>query len=88
MNEKIIIGGDLNGHVGQDLEGIERWHGGWNVGERNPEGQRILNFMISQDLALLNAFKKDRNQLTTYKSGGREIQIGFLACKRNNIKET
>ena len=40
-NENTIIGGDLNEHVGQDLERVERWHGGWSVGERNPEGRRF-----------------------------------------------
>ena len=39
-------------------------------------------------MALLNTFfKKDKNKLSTYKSGGKESQIDFLAC-RNNIKET
>ena len=24
LNEKVIVGGDLNGHVGQEREGVER----------------------------------------------------------------
>ena len=48
---------------------------------------RILDFMTSQDLALLNTSNKDRNKLTTYKSDSRESQIDFLTYRRNNIKE-
>ena len=32
--ETVIVGGDLNGHVGISREAIERMHGGWGVGER------------------------------------------------------
>ncbi|XP_066963164.1 uncharacterized protein [Macrobrachium rosenbergii] len=38
--ERLIIGGDMNGHVGRTREGIERVHGGWGVGERNDEEER------------------------------------------------
>lgn len=87
-NEKAIIGADLNGHVGRDRRGVERWHGGWSVGERNAEGQRILDFMSAQDMTLLNTFfKKEENQLNTYKSGGRTSQIDFLACRRKDIRD-
>ena len=86
--DKVIIGGDLNGHVGKEKHGIERWHGGWSVGERNAEGQRILDFATEQDMALLNTFfKKEENQLTTYRSGGRSSQIDFLACRRKDIRD-
>ncbi|XP_068207433.1 craniofacial development protein 2-like [Palaemon carinicauda] len=33
--ERVIIGGDLNGHLGICREGIERVHRGWGVSERN-----------------------------------------------------
>ena len=42
----MILAGDLNGHVGQSREGIKRWYGGWGIGEKNSEGQRILDSMI------------------------------------------
>ena len=44
--------------------------------------------MTAQDMVLLNTFfKKDENQLTTYKSGDRTSQIDFLACRRKNIRD-
>ena len=55
-NEKTIIGGDLNGHVGEGRRGVERWHGGQSIGQRNFEGQRILDFVMAQDMAMLNTF--------------------------------
>ena len=30
--ERVIVGGDLNGHVGISREAIERIQGGWEVG--------------------------------------------------------
>ena len=27
-NEKVILAGEMNGHVGADRSGVERWHGG------------------------------------------------------------
>ncbi len=33
--ERVIVGGDLSGHVGSCREAIERIHDGWGVGEKN-----------------------------------------------------
>ena len=33
--ERVIVGGDLNGHIGRSREGIERIHGGWGMGDWN-----------------------------------------------------
>ncbi|XP_045112277.1 craniofacial development protein 2-like [Portunus trituberculatus] len=30
-NERIVLGGDLNGHIGQENANIQRVHGGWGV---------------------------------------------------------
>ena len=34
--ERVIVGGYLNGHVGINMDAIERTHGGWGVKEREP----------------------------------------------------
>ena len=36
--ERVIVGGDLNWHIGRSREGIERVHGGWGMRDRNNEG--------------------------------------------------
>ena len=85
--EKVILAGDLNRHVGQSREGIKRWHGGWGIGEKNSDGQRILDYMISQDMVVLNTFfEKRRNQLVTYNSGGRMSQIDFSSLQMGKFK--
>ena len=40
----VVLGGDLNGHVGQKSEGYEGVHGGFGYGVRNVEGEKILEF--------------------------------------------
>ena len=36
--DRVIVGGDLNGHVGISREAIERIYGGWGVGEKKEKG--------------------------------------------------
>ena len=84
--ERVIVG-DLNGHVGISREAIERTHGGCGVGEKNEKGERIANFAMAFDFSIINTFFWKRpNHLETYKSGGRESQIHFLTCRRQQLK--
>ncbi|XP_021846821.1 uncharacterized protein [Spinacia oleracea] len=46
-SEKLIIGGDLNGHVGSSRDGFESIHGGLGYGERNEAGNAILDFALA-----------------------------------------
>ena len=81
--EKVIVGGDLNGHVGISREAIERIHGGLGVGEKNEEGESVTDFAMVFDLSIVNTFFEKRpNHLVAYKSGGRESQIDLLMCRR------
>ena len=43
--ESLFLCGDLNGHIGQRVEGFEGVHGGF--GSRNSEGEMILEFAES-----------------------------------------
>ena len=86
--ERLYIGADLNGHVGEGNDGIERWIGKHGYGTRNAEGDRIEEFVIGEDLAVLNTFyKKPEEHLATYQSGGRKTQIDYLLCWRRDLKE-
>ena len=40
--EKLVLAGDLNGHVGESRVGFERLHGGFSVGERNEGGDNCF----------------------------------------------
>ena len=84
--ERSIVGGDLNGHVGRDKTGFERVHGGRGMGDRNQEGGSILDFGSAFDLAILNTFFTKKSH-RTYRSGGNESQIDFLLYSRSKIRE-
>ena len=55
-NEKVILAGDINGHVGADRSGVERWHRGHGYGSQNEEGRTILQCAEMYDLAIANTF--------------------------------
>ncbi|XP_043710378.1 uncharacterized protein LOC122659315 [Telopea speciosissima] len=85
QGEKIIIGGDLNGHVGRERRGYEEVHGGYRVGERNEEGTSVLDFAIAYDMCIANTFFKKRDEhLITYKSGQHASQIDFFLIRRSD----
>ena len=58
--ERVIVGGDLNGHIGRSREGIERIHGGWGMGDKNDEGEKIVDTAMAVDLAIDNTFFEKR----------------------------
>ena len=67
-SEKVIVGGDLNGHIGEDGVGYRRVHGGHGVGQINEEGWRIMDFAMVFDMAIVNSFFNKREEnLITYK---------------------
>ena len=48
--ERVILSGDLNGHVGRKRDGVERIHGGCGIGEKNAEGERVMGYAMAFDL--------------------------------------
>ena len=71
-NEKVILAGDMNGHVGADGSGVERWHGGHWYGSQNEESRTILQCAQMYDFAIANTFFETNDQhLITYRSGDR-----------------
>ena len=87
FEEMLIVGGDLNGHVGQVSAGFEGIHGGHGYGERNPDGIRILDFCVSNNLVITNTFfEKRENQTITYSSGGNKSQIDYILTRRSQFK--
>ena len=84
----MIIGGDLNGHVG--MNGRESTsHGDIGLGERNEEGDRVVEFANTFDLVIANTwFTKTRNQLITFKRGNSESQIDYILTNRRHLKDS
>ena len=80
--ELIILGGDLNGHVGKTTSGYEDVHGGFGYGVRNAEGERILEFGLALDMVVCNTlFQKRSSRLITFSSGGSNTQIDYIMMK-------
>ncbi|GFS27372.1 endonuclease-reverse transcriptase HmRTE-e01 [Elysia marginata] len=62
VGEKVIIGADLNAHLGEGGEGYRRIHGGEGYGKRNAEGQNALESLEGLDMAVVNTFFKKREK--------------------------
>ena len=56
--EVIILGGDMNGHVGKTTAGYEDVHGGFGYGVRNAVGERILEFGLALDMVVFNILQQ------------------------------
>ena len=70
--ERIVLGADLNGHVGERNIGDEEIMGRYGAGTRNKEGSMVVDFAKKMDLAIVNTyFKKKDEQKVTYKIGGK-----------------
>ena len=79
QDEKIILGGDFNGHVGKEAGQYAGSHGGFGVGILNEEGKSILDFSMAYDLKIVNTcFRKREEHLITYKSGVSSSQIDYF----------
>ncbi|KAK3569279.1 hypothetical protein QTP86_026572, partial [Hemibagrus guttatus] len=86
--ERVVIGADFNGHVGEGNTGDEEVMGKFGVKERNLEGQMVVDFAKRMDMAVVNTYFQKREEHTvTYKSGGRRKQVDYILCRRGNLKE-
>ncbi|KAK3524360.1 hypothetical protein QTP70_028024, partial [Hemibagrus guttatus] len=86
--ERVVIGADFNGHVGEENRGDEEVMGKFGVQERNLEGQMVVDFAKRMDMAVVNTyFQKREEHRVTYKSGGRRTQVDYILCRRGNLKE-
>ncbi|XP_042889113.1 uncharacterized protein LOC122264329 [Penaeus japonicus] len=85
--ERLIVGADFNGHVGEGNSGDERVIGKNGYGARNNEGQTIVDFAHRTDMAVINTFySKRESHKVTYTSGGRHTQIDYILCRRMHFK--
>ena len=76
INQEVIVGGDMNGHVGQVANGFHESHGNFGYGIRNTEGERILEFAEAMGYVVTNTLiKKRQSHLVTYESGGNLRQL-------------
>ena len=64
--ERIVLGADLNGHVGKGNIGDEEIMGRYGAGTRNKEGSMVVDFGKRMDLVIFNTYfkKKDEHRMT------------------------
>ena len=85
--EIVIPCGDWNGHFGREAAGYEGVHGGSGYGERNADGDRVLEFAVANDFVIANTFFVKRDcHLITYQSGNAKTQIDFILLRKRNLK--
>ncbi|KAK3524775.1 hypothetical protein QTP86_004223 [Hemibagrus guttatus] len=93
--ERVVIGADFNGHIGEGNRGDEEVMGKFGVKERNLEGQMVVDFAKRMDMVMLlpllkisvnqrvnTYFQKMEEHRVTYKSGGRRTQLDYILCRR------
>jgi hypothetical protein len=82
--EGLVLCGDMNGHVGALADGFEGVHGGFGFGNRNVEGEMLLEFAEAKGLVVTNTwFKKDVGKLVTYESGERRTMIDYVLVRKD-----
>ncbi|KAK3521299.1 hypothetical protein QTP70_003148 [Hemibagrus guttatus] len=73
--ERVVIGADFNGHVGEGNTGDEEVMGKFGVKERNLEGQMVVDFAKRMDMGVVKTyFQKREEHRVTYKSGDEEVK--------------
>ncbi|MCJ8749442.1 hypothetical protein PDJAM_G00176250 [Pangasius djambal] len=88
MDERVVIGADFNGHVGEGNTDDEEVMGKFGVKERNLKGQMVVDFAKRMDMTVVNTyFQKREEHRVTYKSGGRSTQVDYILCRRGSLKE-
>ncbi|KAK3567338.1 hypothetical protein QTP86_019605, partial [Hemibagrus guttatus] len=93
--ERVVIGADFNGHVGEGNTGDEEMMGKFGVKETNLEGQMVVDFAKRMDMGVVNTyFQKREEHRVTYKSGAEVIRetgrkvLGVSSGRRKEDKET
>ena len=86
--ERIVLGADLNRHVGEGNIGDEEIMRKYGAEMRNTEGPMVVNFAKRMNLAIVNTyFKKKEEHRVTYKSGEKSSQVNYVMCRRKNLKK-
>ncbi|KAK3525961.1 hypothetical protein QTP70_011398 [Hemibagrus guttatus] len=68
--ERVVIGADFNGHVGEGNTGDEEVMGKFGVKERYLKGQMVVDFAKRMDMAVVNTyFQKREEHLTRVEVG-------------------
>ena len=69
-SDKLLVGGDFNGHVGSDIGGFGEVHRGFGIAQINDGAIRLLDCSVGKGLCLMNTcFQKRESWFITFRSG-------------------
>ena len=76
----MMLGGDLNGHVGEGMmDGFEGVHGGNGFENRNEDGEIILELAMAHSLIVMNTcFEKESAKKVTYETGECKTVMDYI----------
>ena len=96
-NKGFIVCGDFNRQVGRDREGIHNVVAAFSVGNRNPDGERLVDFALVNGLSIMNTFYKRRvSHKWTYYGWNKTLQEYytsksmidfFLTVNKNSFRD-
>ena len=90
-SEKVLVVGDFNGHVGSDMGGFGEVHGGFETGQINDGGIRLLDWAFDKGPHMMNTyFKKRKSRLISFRSGETETMIDYIPVNnkyRSSVKD-
>ena len=89
VTSEVLVVGDFNDHVGNDMGGFGEAHGGFRIAQINDGGIRLLDRTVGKGLHLMNTcFQKMKSWIITFRSGETEIIYYILAINkyRNSVK--
>ena len=94
--EGIIVMGDMNGHVGKNRDGVEHVIGEFSIGEKNQEGERIIDYCVMNNMSIMNTYYKhqESHKWTWYRWNALQQRYNeksmidlFLTNKKNLFKD-
>ena len=87
LKGKYVVLGDMNGHVGRNVDGYEGVHDGNGFGDCNAKDEAILEFAMCFGLVVANTFfTKEMQKLVTYESGEVRTVVDYVLARKNDMK--
>ena len=82
VTREVLVGGDFNSQVDSNVDGLERFMGGFQIGQINDGGIGLLDWTVGEGLRLINTcFQKRKSRLITFTSGETETMIDYILMK-------
>ena len=79
--------GNLNGHVGSEIDSFVGGLGGFSFWDQNVEGEMILEIADALNLAVLNTwFEKEERRLITYDTGECRTVVDYILSRKSEKK--